>query len=219
VLGLVTAPLSPSKDRVFSIGMSDHVEFVLLPRLLEKLETRAPHVKIQVKSGNRQQLLARLDSGEIDVMCGLFPTKIAWHEQQLLFRERFVCACRRDHPSIGDTLSLEEYINADHLLVSIQEDMVGRVDCLLAQQNLTRNIVVSTPHFLVAPSILARTNLIVTLVERIAQEFAPTLNLKILPCPLPLKGFSVSMRWHQSMRDLATNSWLRGVIAEVAMEV
>lgn len=199
--------------------MSDHVEFVLLPRLLEKLETRAPHVKIQVKSGNRQQLLARLDSGEIDVMCGLFPTKIAWHEQQLLFRERFVCACRRDHPSIGDTLSLEEYINADHLLVSIQEDMVGRVDCLLAQQNLTRNIVVSTPHFLVAPSILARTNLIVTLVERIAQEFAPTLNLKILPCPLPLKGFSVSMRWHQSMRDLATNSWLRGVIAEVAMEV
>jgi DNA-binding transcriptional LysR family regulator len=213
-------PFDPlTSDRVFSIGMSDHVEFVLLPRLLEKLETTAPHVKIQVRSGNRQQLLARLDRGEIDVMCGLFPDKIAWHEQQLLFREQFVCVCRRDHPSIGDSLSLEEYVNADHLLVSVQEDMVGRVDYLLAQQNLTRNIAVSTPHFLVAPSILARTNLIVTLVQRVAQRFAPTLNLKILPCPLPLKGFSVFMRWHQSMRDRATNSWLRSIIAEVAIDI
>ncbi len=213
-------PFNPlTSDRVFSIGLSDHVEFVLLPRLLEKLGTTAPHVKIQVRAGNRQQLLARLDSGEIDVMCGLFPDKIAWHEQQLLFREQFVCVCRHDHPSIGDSLSLEEYVNADHLLVSVQEDMVGRVDYLLAQQNLTRNIAVSTPHFLVAPSILARTNLIVTLVQRVAQEFAPTLNLKILPCPLPLKSFPVFMRWHQSMRDRATNSWLRGIIAEVAMDI
>jgi DNA-binding transcriptional LysR family regulator len=213
-------PFDPlTSDRVFSIGMSDYVEFVLLPRLLEKLETIAPHVKIQVRSGDRQQLLARLDKGEIDLMCGLFPDKIAWHEQQFLFAERFVCVCRRDHPSIGDTLSLEEYVNADHLLVSVQEDMVGRVDCLLAQQNLTRNIAVSTPHFLVTPSILARTDLIVTLVERVAQEFAPTLNLKILPCPLPLQGFSVFMRWHQSMRDRVANSWLRAAIAEVAMDI
>lgn len=213
-------PFDPlTSDRIFSIGMNDYVEFVLLPPLLSKLAIAAPHVKIQVRSGNREQQLSLLDNGEIDLMCGLFPNKIAWHEQQLLFQEKFVCVCRRDRPSIGDTLSLEEYVNADHLLVSVQEDMVGRVDYLLAQQNLTRNIALSIPHFVVAPSILARTNLIATLVERVAQEFAPTLNLKILPCPLPLKGFSVFMRWHQSMRDRATNSWLRGIIAEVAMDV
>jgi DNA-binding transcriptional LysR family regulator len=225
-LNQIQAALSPpqpfdplTSDRVFSIGMNDYVEFVLLPPLLSKLAATAPHVKIQVRSGNREQQLALLDNGEIDLMCGLFPNKIAWHERQLLFRERFVCVCRQNHPSIGDSLSLEEYVNANHLLVSVQEDMVGRVDYLLAQQNLTRNIAVSTPHFLVAPSILARTNLIVTLVQRVAQEFAPTLNLKILPCPLPLKGFSVFMRWHQSMRDRATNSWLRGIISEVAMDI
>jgi DNA-binding transcriptional LysR family regulator len=205
--------------RVFSIGMSDYIEFVLLPGLLEKLETTAPHVKIQVRSGNREQQLALLDSGEIDLICGLFANKIAWHEKQFLFQEQFVCVCRRDHPSIGNTISLEEYAHADHLLVSVQEDRVGRVDFLLAQQSLTRNIALSTPHFLVAPSILARTNLIATLVERVAKEFAPTLNLKILPCPLPLKGFSVFMRWHQSMRDFTTHAWLRSIITEVATNI
>ncbi len=218
---LAPAPLfdPPNSDRVFNIGMSDYVEFVLLPPLLARLATIAPHVKIQVRSGNRDRQLALLDSGEIDLICGLFPNRVAWHERQLLFQERFVCVCRCEHPSIGDTISLAEYVNADHLLVSLQEDMVGRVDLQLAKQNLTRNILVSTPHFLVVPSILARTNLIATLVERVAREFAPILDLKILPCPLPLTGFSVFMRWHQSMRDRAPNAWLRGIITDIATTV
>jgi DNA-binding transcriptional LysR family regulator len=208
-----------TSDRVFNIGMSDYVGFVLLPRLFEKLETIAPHVKIQVKSGDRQLQLALLDNGEIDLLCGLFPEQIAWHEKQLLFREQFVCVCRSDRLFIEDTLSLQDYVNAAHLLVSVQEDMVGRVDYLLAQQNLTRHIALSVPHFLVAPAILAQTNLIATLPARVAHEFAPSLNLKILPCPFPLKGFSVFMRWHQSMRDRTSHSWLRAVITEVAMNV
>jgi DNA-binding transcriptional LysR family regulator len=213
-------PFDPmTSDRVFNIGMSDYAEFVLLPQLLEKLETAAPHVKIQVKSGDRQHCLALLDKGEIDLLCGLIPEKITWHQQQLLFHEQFVCVCRYDHPIIGDALSLREYVNASHLLVSVQEDMVGRVDCLLAKQNLKRHIALSIPHFLVAPSILARTNFIATLPARLAHELAPTLNLKILPCPVPLKGFSVFMRWHQSTGNHATHAWLRGIITEVAEDV
>ncbi len=225
-LNQIQTALSPPKtfdpltsDRVFNIGMNDYVEFVLLPSLLEKLATIAPHVKIQARSGNREQQLALLDSGEIDLMCGLFANNIAWHEEQWLFEEKFVCVCRQNHPSIGDVISLDEYLNNDHLLVSVQEDMVGRVDFLLDQQNLARNIAISTPHFLVAPSILARTNLLATLVERVAQKFALILNLKILPCPIPLPGFSVFIRYHKSMRDRDDNAWLRSIITEVAMNV
>jgi DNA-binding transcriptional LysR family regulator len=213
-------PFDPlTSDRVFSIGMNDYVEFVLLPPLLEKLATTAPHVKIQVRSGNREQQLALLDNGEVDLMCGLFPNKIAWHEQQLLFQERFVCVCSRNHPSLGDTLSVQEYVDADHLLISVQEDMVGRIDYLLAKQHLKRNITLSIPHFLVAPAILARTNLIATMVERVAVEFASAHNLKILPSPIPLQGFSVFMRWHQSMHEHAANAWLRSTISEVAVSI
>lgn len=208
-----------SSDRVFNIGMNDHAEFVLLPRLLEQLETAAPHVKIQIKSGDRQHHLALLDRGEIDLLCGLIPERIAWHEQQLLFREQFVCVCRGDRPLVGDTISLEEYVSASHLLVSVQEDMVGRVDYVLKKQNLKRHIALSIPHFLAAPAVLARTNLIATLPERVAREFAANLNLKVLSCPIPLKGFSVCMRWHQSNQNNATHIWLRTLIQEIATTI
>ncbi|OUL20726.1 LysR family transcriptional regulator [Nostoc sp. RF31YmG] len=208
-----------TSDHLFAIGMTDYVEFTVLPLLLERLERVAPNIKIQIRSGDRQHLLSLLDAGEVDLICGLFPEQIAWHEAQLLFQERYVCVCRQDHPLIGDSLSLEDFVAAAHLLVSIQEDMVGRVDKLLAEKNLSRHITISIPHFLVAPSILARTNLIATLAERVAQAFANSQNLKVLPCPLPMQGFSVFMRWHRSTRDRAAHTWLRGIIAEVAIAV
>jgi DNA-binding transcriptional LysR family regulator len=211
-------PFDPiTSDRVFNIGMSDYAEFVLLPRILEQLETIAPYIKIQIKSGDRQHRLKLLDRGEIDLLCGLIPEQIDWHERQLLFREQFVCVCRRNHPFIGDSLSLEEYTSTSHLLVSVQEDMVGRVDYALKKQDLKRHIALSIPHFLVAPLVLTRTNLIATLPERIAREFASNLNLKILPCPIPLKGFSVYMRWHQSNENNLAHVWLRTLIQEIAV--
>lgn len=208
-----------TSDRVFTIGMTDYVEFVLLPHLLEILETKAPNIKIQVRSGDRQHLLSLLDNGGVDLVCGLFPEQIAWHENQFLFQEQYVCVCRRDHPLIGDFLSLEDYLATSHLLVSIREDMVGRVDTLLAAQKLRRRITISIPHFLVAPSILARTNLVATLAERVANEFANAQHLKVLPCPLPIKGFSVVMRWHRSTHNHPTYVWLRATVREVAMTV
>jgi DNA-binding transcriptional LysR family regulator len=211
------APMT--SDRIFTIGMSDYVEFVLLPRLLSTLQIRAPHVKIQVRSGDRQHLIALLDSGEVDLICGLFPEKIAWHEELFLFQEKYVCVCCCNHPLIRDRLTLDDYLSVSHLLVSIQEDMVGRVDKLLAEQELKRHIAISIPHFLVAPFILAHTNLVATLAERVARKFAPTQNLKIFPCPLPIEGFSVSMRWHRSTHNHNAYVWLRGIIKELAMTI
>lgn len=208
-----------TSDRIFTIGMSDYVEFVLLPRLLSALEMQAPNIRIQVRSGDRQHILALLDSGEVDLICGLFPEKVPWHEEQFLFQEKYVCLCRYDHPAIRDHLTLEDYLSVSHLLVSVQEDMFGRVDKRLAEKELQRRIAISIPHFLVAPFILARTNLIATLAERVANELASTQNLKIFPCPLPIEGFSVSMRSHRSTHNHAAHAWLRDIIMEVARTI
>ncbi|NEP19999.1 MAG: hypothetical protein F6J97_24445 [Leptolyngbya sp. SIO4C1] len=86
----------------------------------------------------------------------------------------------------------------------------------LAEQQQARRVVLSVPHFLVAPFILAQTDLIATLAARVAAEFATSQKLKILPSPLPLKGFYISMRSHQSTRESPAHVWLRALLAEVA---
>jgi len=205
-----------TSDRVFAIGMSDYVEFTLLPSLMQTLQTIAPQVSVQIRSGDRQKILSLLDNGEIDLACGVFPEKIAGHQEQLLFQERYVCVCRQDHPTIDSSLSLEEYLSVSHLLVSVKEDRVGRVDTLLAEQNLKRHIALSIPHFLTAPFILAQTDLVATLAHRVALTFANHQGLKLLPLPLPIAGFSVSMRWHCTTDSSPACQWLRSLVLEVS---
>ncbi|MDX2270836.1 MAG: LysR family transcriptional regulator [Cyanobacteriota bacterium] len=205
-----------NSDRVFAIGMSDYVEFTLLPCLMQTLQTCAPQVSVQIRSGDRQKLLALLDSGEIDLACGLFPEKIAWHQEQLLFQESYVCVCRRQHPIIGTSLSLEEYLTVSHLLVSVKEDRIGRVDMLLAEQNLKRRIALSIPHFLSVPFILAETDLVATLARRVAVTFANYQSLKLLPLPLPIADFSVFMRWHRMTETSPAYQWLRSIVLEAS---
>jgi len=208
-----------TSDHIFAIGMSDYVEFTLLPKLIQTLQVIAPKISLQIRAGDRQKLLSLLDKGEIDLACGLFPETNPWYKEQFLFDEVYSCVCRRDHPNIGSYFSLEDYLTESHLLVSIQEDRVGRVDMLLAQKNLQRHIALSIPHFLIAPFILAQSNLVATLPKRVALTFSQSQSLKLLPVPLPLEGFSVFMRWHQSTHNLPACEWLRVLMIEVSSTV
>ena len=74
-------------------------------------------------------------------------------------------------------------------------------------------------RFLVAPSVLAETDLIATLARRIAQAFAQTHGLKLLPLPLELEEFAVRMRWHQSRQGSPADQWLRDQILTVSRQV
>jgi DNA-binding transcriptional LysR family regulator len=206
-------------DRVFALGMSDYGEFVLLPKLMTVIQTLAPKVKLQIRSGDRQKLLDLLDRGEIDLAWGVFPEQTPWHREQLIFQESYVGICRQDHPTISRTLSLEDYLKVSHLLVSIKEDRIGRVDNFLAERHLKRHIALSTPHFLTVPFILRQTDLIATLAQRIALAYAEPQQLQILPIPFDLPGFDVCMRWHQSTENSLACQWLRSIIIDIARNI
>ncbi len=152
-------------------------------------------------------MLALLDSGEIDLVCGVFPEKVKEHKEQRLLQESYVCVCRRGHPLIDSPLSLEEYFAVLHLLVAVKEDRIGRVDALLAKENLKRHVALFVPHFLVSPSLLAQTDLVATLTHRIAITFAQYQSLKLLPLPLLVTGFSACMRWHRATKNSPACQW------------
>ena len=208
-----------TSQQVFSIGMSDYTAFLLLPELLKYIEVNAPNVVIQVRSGDRHKLLKLLDTGDVDVLCGVFVEDILWHSSQKLFTEEYALVCRQNHSTIKKQISLQDYVEAKHLLVSIAEDRIGRIDYWLKEHNLTRQIALSVPHFLVAPFILAQTDLVATLAKRVAKHFAQTQSLKIFPLPIPSNGFTVVMRWHKSNQNKKDQVWLRSLLLNISKKL
>ena len=92
----------------------------------------------------------------------------------------------------------------------------GVVDTLLAQKGHTRKIAVQSPHFASLPFIVAGTNLIATVPERIAKQFARQLRLQVLPVPLDLPAFRLTLLWHQRHHSDPAHRWLRYALIETA---
>ena len=94
------------------------------------------------------------------------------------------------------------------------------MDDALARLGLQRRVSVALPHAIVAPHIIASSDLLLTMPERVARVLAPPLDLVLIepPAELLLTGFTLAMRWHERTHGDPARRWLREVIASEATE-
>jgi DNA-binding transcriptional LysR family regulator len=214
------APFEPATSTAaFTLAATDYAELVLLPPLVRELGRRAPNLKLTIRPIDEGELPARLERGDFDGALGYFHQIGEGTLRQTLFRERFVCVVRRGHPRIRARLTLAQFAREEHLLVSPRGVGLSPYDDKLAQHGVTRRIAVRVPHFLIAPLVVAESDLLVTLAERVARAFAARWPLRLLKPPLEPAGFEVHHIWHERTAGSAPHRWLRGLLAEVARGV
>ena len=200
---------APSTDeRTFRIATNDHCGAVLIPDFVARVRSQAPNVALELHAHRGQAPAVELARGELDVAVGVFLRTEPGLVVEELFRERFCCLVRRGHPRVKGRLTLEEFVELEHLLVSVPDYGPGVVDFALAARKLERRVRVRVPSFLVAPLIVARTDLILTVPARIASSFARAHGLRVLRPPLQLSSFAVQMIWRAGANDAALR-WLR----------
>lgn len=182
-------------ERTFHMGASDYAASALVPPLARELSRSAPNADLFVKPGQEVPLL---ETGEIELLLRP-PVNVssAWLRSEALFRERFVCVLRRDHPLARRKLTLDAYCELGHVLIAPSGgSRRGAVDDALEARGMKRRVAVAVPHFLVAPLIVKKTDYVVTLAERVARSLRPDLGLTIVEPPLELPGFEIVMHWH-----------------------
>jgi DNA-binding transcriptional LysR family regulator len=174
--------------RRFTIGAPDAISAVLLPDLLVALERKAPGIDIglvQLLPQHRgrptsqvwHETLTELESRALDVAIlpiGEAPPRFVSHH---LFDETFIVAMRKGHP-FANKPSLKRYCAMRHLLVSLSGDPYGVVDEALKQQGLSRRVALTVPSFMMALSVLAKTDLLGTLPQHLVIHCAEQFGLE-----------------------------------------
>jgi DNA-binding transcriptional LysR family regulator len=209
-----------ARVRVF-IGMSDYSELVLLPGVMARLAREAPGVELRVLTVGHD-VASDLSSGKLDIV--IMPALAGMEQSGIrgrrILRDRFVCIARRGHPLAQKKLTVARFADARHALIAPWEREGDIVDSALAQLGLKRSVAVAVPHFLVAPHVVASSDLLLTVAERIAGVLAEPLGLVVLapPTELGLTGFTVSTLWHERTHDDPARRWVRDVIVAEASE-
>jgi len=192
------APIDPRRAQAtVVIAASDYVQYFLLMRLSCVLRTEASEIRIAWRTLEVAMLGAQLERGEVDLALTTpehFPGSMRMSQ---LYVERYVVIVRRGHPVVQDTLDLDMFCSLDHVVVSLQGGgFVGATDLALEAIGRRRHVALSTSGFLIVPEIVARSDMIALVPQRIAEDQSD--RLRVLEPPLAVPGFviaSVSPPW------------------------
>jgi DNA-binding transcriptional LysR family regulator len=205
--------------RSFKIVTHDMEECLILPGVIARLVKEAPKLQIEVRPYNRVTLADDLLTGQIDiVMAYLRDVHKNLISRELVYQD-FVCVCRKHHPALGTRPTIEQYTNLQHMIVSPDRGgFRGLVDDKLTEMGLSRNVIISVPHFLTGCQYVARTDCILTLPRLVAEEGARVFDLQQFELPFELTGFKTSIHWHRRLDKDPEHTAIRELIQEIAME-
>ena len=199
-----------SSTRTFRIFMSDYASSLLLSSLSKAVQRSAPRVRIEVhpwRGGDSQE------SGRIpDAVVACQTRDVPGFYRQRLFTDRDVCVMRAGHRLYRQGFNLKTFLEAPQVAVAAVEFSADPVDTWLQELGHPRYVVVTVPHYIEALHLIAETELIAVIPERLVRAYAATLNLVTKAVPLDVGTFDEyllhSLRTHA---DLGC-SWLRQLI-------
>lgn len=197
-----------------AIACTDYLQAVVARPLAVALRKEAPGVRIALRHLDPLQLEAQMVRGDVDLALMTPEHGPGSLRARRLFDERYVLIGRKRHPGLRRGLTAEEFARLDHVIVSLRGgDFTTPVDDGLAALGYQRNVALSAASFLIVPEIVSHSNFVALVPERLVRDRRD--ELKIVECPFPVPGFTVSMLWHERNHGHSGQRWVRETVMEV----
>jgi DNA-binding transcriptional LysR family regulator len=204
--------------RRFTLAMTDVGEVYFMPTLIERCRALAPNVEIASSRVNGLTLKDDMESGRVDLAIGAFEDASEALYQRQLFRQRFVTMFRKGHPLGRGAVDLARFAAATHLIVDAAQSPYDRINTLLAKAGVGAQGKFRVPHFTAVPYIVATSELVVTVPQKLAESAAGPFGLQWIEPPLQLPTLQTNVFWHRRFNHDPGIGWLRGLIVEVFAE-
>ncbi|WLH14753.1 LysR family transcriptional regulator [Pseudomonas hefeiensis] len=200
--------------RHFRVMASDYLICVIFAEVIKAANREAPFVTFELVSPNDSPL-EMLMHGEIDLMIAPEHYISPQHPSQLLFEEQHVCVVWEGNTSVGQTLTLERYLELGHVAAAFGRNRTPGVDeWLIKQYGCSRRLEIITHDFSTIPSLIMGTERIATMLGRLAALYAKTLPLRLIRPPVELTTMKEFMAWHRSMDSDPMLRWLRAKVVD-----
>jgi len=205
------APLT--SDRKFVLYCTEYFECLVMPKLMAHLEKVAPHCTVAAEILTHELPESRLISGEVDFVIGVeglmdIPKTLM---SRNWIQDSLVCLVRKENKKIGSSVSLEQFAETFHILLSILGSpfKFAFLDKWLKKQNVQRIYSATTAAFLPAALILAETDYIMTLPRRMAIKLSEIMPLRLVELPNNPPNFQLNLIWHPLYEKDSAHIWFK----------
>ncbi|WP_158821762.1 LysR family transcriptional regulator [Granulicella sp. S156] len=204
--------------RTFRIVMSDYASNLLLPALSRSMQAQAPATRIEIHPW-RGNIAASFQNAPLpDAVVACQTQDVPGFKREFLFSDRDICVLRSNHPLCTKRLDLKTFLNAAHVGVVPVEFTPDPIDEWLEELGHTRRVIASVPHYMDALHLVAQSDLIAVIPERLARAHSSILNLVNKSVPLDVGSFDEYLLHSARTHADAGCVWLRNLIRNVSNE-
>ncbi|WP_058493712.1 LysR family transcriptional regulator [Legionella worsleiensis] len=206
--------------RTFHIGMSDLISYVLAPILIDKIQQLAPYLKLRFIHPNYSASADVFESGELDVMIGMFENVPGSLKQQVLFYDEVVIVGCKNHPAFAHgIINIDDLLNYPLIQPSLSDvPFHNHFDHYLSKKGEAQRVSVCTDHGLIPLIALPGTNYLTMTLRSAAERLNTFTELSIAPSPFLTEMYSCYQYWHPKDNEDQAHQWLRTLIKDAAKE-
>lgn len=195
-----------------TIACTDYLQAVSGLSIIKELRKQAPGIRVALRNLEPPRLEAQMACGEVDLALMTPDEAPPALRTRQLYEEVYVLVGHRDHPHIREGMTIEDYVQLEHVVVSLSGGSFSTlVDQTLQTLGYTRNVVLSVASFLFIPEIIAQSHLVALVPRRLV---AGRTDLKQVTPPAISLGFSVGMVWHERNHGHSAHRWVREQIGQ-----
>ena len=201
-----------TSTRRFRVAAPDLLAGLITPVLMRFCGDEAPGVALDIEILTPDWNPARLETGEVDLALSSAVRQSPGQMREVIYRDEYACLARVGHPGIGSDLDLKSFTAFPHVVVASTPDMNRQIDAALARARRPRRVALEIPYLLLAPLVVAYTNLLFVGPRLVCELTAMGIPLQVLKPPLRLPTLTEDLVWHERAAMDPAHLWLRDTI-------
>lgn len=201
-------------QRLFRLCLSDVGSYVLWPRIVRAVREQAPQVELQMRTLSQAAIGPALESAEVDLAIGAYPTLPSSLFQRRLFERKYVCLVRVGHPLAWKAPTVRQFAATPQVVVRLASGVQERIDEALARQGLQRHEALEMPSYLMIPPLLEAGDFLAVMPGQLADAFSRHGHFAILKLPIAVPPSTIRLHWHRRFHADAGNAWLRQLVTD-----
>lgn len=215
-----------TSTETFKVAMADATASALIPAVVSIIGQEAPKVTLRVLPLTTRDPRKLLDEGQLNVAIGYFPVAspaIRLHSMQddeaddygiqAMYEGPYVCIMRKGHPLAQfDKLTLSQFCEADHLLVSFSGRPFGFADRSLAELGRKRRIVLTVNQFFTAGRVVVKSDLLAVMPQHFLGATGLVDELVCRTIPFKMDAASIDAVWSSRQAADPAHRWLLSVL-------
>lgn len=201
-------------ERAFTLRTSDALAGVFAEPLTALCRAEAPRVVLRFVPEGQEDVSA-LREGLVDLDLGAMGPMGPEIRVQKLLQDRFVGTVRKGHPLGRGRCSAKRLTEYPHISVSRRGKQRGPLDDALQVLGFERNIPLVVPSVYVALRVVAGSDMVTVVPERIFERECEGLGLQTFALPATTPPLIICQAWHPRFDADPAHRWLRECIRRV----